>query len=57
MIQSNARQIHVEKNYQHVLWVCPTAEDVQRMKNLLGQETELLRRKDSAAMKQLEAYK
>ncbi len=57
VIQSHARQIYVENNYQHVLWVCPTAADVQRMKNLLNQATELLRRKDSPAMKQLEAYK
>ena len=57
VIQSHARQIYVEKNYQHILWVCPTAEDVRRMKNLLNQATELLTRKDSAAMKQLEAYK
>jgi hypothetical protein len=57
VIQSHARQIYVEENYQHVLWVCPTAEDVQRMTNLLRQATELLARKDSAALKQLEAYK
>ncbi len=57
VIQSHARQIYVEKNYQHVLWVCPTNEDVQRMKNLLNQATELLTRKDSAVIRQLEAYK
>ena len=33
VIQSHARQIYVEEKYQHVLWVCPTAEDMQRMKN------------------------
>src|SRR5437764_7836924 len=46
VIQSHARQIYVEKNYHHVLWVCPTAEDVQRMKNLLVQATDLLTRKE-----------
>ena len=57
VIQSHARQICVEKSYQHVLWVCPTAQDAQRMKNLLNQAAELLSRKDSAAIRQLEAYK
>ena len=57
VIQSHARQIYVEKSYQNVLWVCPTAEHLQRMKGLLNQATELLRRKDSHALKQLEAYK
>ncbi|HEV3037621.1 MAG TPA: hypothetical protein VHA33_07545 [Candidatus Angelobacter sp.] len=57
MIQSHARQIYVEEKYQHVLWVCPTAEDMQRMRNLIRQATELFRARQSAAMKQLDAYK
>ena len=57
VIQSHARQIYVEQKYQHVLWVCPTAEDMQRMKNLIRQATELLRARQSAAMKQLDSYK
>jgi hypothetical protein len=57
VIQSHARQIYVEQKYQHVLWVCPTAEDMQRMKNLIRQATELLRARQGAAMKQLDAYK
>ncbi len=57
VIQSHARQIYVEQKYQHVLWVCPTAEDMQRMKSLIRQATEFLRARQSAAMKQLDAYK
>ncbi len=57
VIHSHAQQICVEKNYHHVLWVCPTVEDAQRMKSLLNLAAELLSRKDSFAIRQLEAYK
>lgn len=57
VIQSHARQIYVEQKYQHVLWVCPTGEDVQRMRNLLRQSTQWLRERQSVAVKQLDAYK
>jgi hypothetical protein len=57
VIPSHARQICVEQKYQHVLWVCPTAEDTERMKNLIRQATERLRKSESRVMYQLEAYK
>lgn len=57
VIQSHARQIYVEQKYQHVLWVCPTAEDMQRMKNLLGQALDWLRARQSSVIRQLYAYK
>jgi hypothetical protein len=57
VIQSHARQIHVEQKYQHVLWVCATAADMERMKNLLGQALEWLRARQSSAIRQLDAYK
>jgi hypothetical protein len=57
VIASHVRQICVELNYQHVLWVCRTAEDTERMKNLLWRAVERLNKNDSWAGCQLATYK
>jgi hypothetical protein len=57
VIASHVRQICVELKYQHVLWVCRTAEDAQRMQNLLWRAVERLRKNESWAGRQLAAYK
>ena len=57
VIPAHARQIYLEENYHHVLWVCPTADDVKRMINLICQAEEQIRRSSSHALKQLQAYK
>ncbi len=56
VIQSHAQQMIDELAYQRVLWVCPTAEDVQRMKNLIRQAWDWLRAKQSYIIHQLDAY-
>jgi hypothetical protein len=57
VIPAHARQIYVEENYQHVLWVCPTAGDVKRMRNLISQAQEQIKRGSSKALEQLAAYR
>src|SRR5579864_584673 len=57
VIPAHARQIYVEENYQHVLWVCPTAEDTKRMKNLISQASEKIKGGSSKALEQLAAYR
>lgn len=57
VIPAHARQIYVEENYHHVLWVCPTAEDTKRMSNLIRQATEKIKESKSNALEQLEASK
>src|SRR5579872_5365704 len=56
VLPSHIRQMYVERTYQQVLWVCPTAEVGQRMRNLLGQALEWLRAKKHSAAEQLSAY-
>ncbi len=57
VVPSHARQICLYHQYQHVLWVCPTAEDTKRMKGLLIETSKRLRASDSLTMKQMDAYK
>lgn len=57
VIPSHARQICFGHQYHHVLWVCPTLEDVKRMTTLIIEATKRLRGSESRAMKQLDAYK
>jgi hypothetical protein len=57
VIPSLARQICVEQTYQHVLWVCPTAEDTKRMKSLIQQATEQLSKSEGYVMRQLQEHK
>lgn len=57
VIPAHAMQICFEQTYQHVLWVCPTREDVRRMVNLIQQATAKLREGPSHVMDKFDAYK
>lgn len=57
VLPSHVRQICLYHQYQHVLWVCPTAEDAKRMKGLLIEATKRLRGSASLVANQLDTYK
>lgn len=57
ILPDHVRNIYVEDQYQHVLWVCPNQQDESRMRKLLDRALEQMKKKDTQAASRYDAYR